>query len=83
MASLHAMVATGSWASIVPHTWSRTVQARGRTRTVQLVDPVVTVAISVATNAGGPGSPVARAFVAAATHPRVRELIAAIGTTAE
>jgi DNA-binding transcriptional LysR family regulator len=79
MATLHAMVATGELASVVPSTWSRTVQASGRSRTLPLVDPEATVEISVAINAAGPGSLVARAFVAAATRPHVRDLFAATG----
>jgi DNA-binding transcriptional LysR family regulator len=83
IASLHALVATGSWASVVPHTWSRTVQVRGRTRTLPLVDPVARVRIAVATNSAGPGSPIARAFVAAASDPHIRGLLSAIDTTDE
>ena len=38
----------------------------GDVRAFELVDPVLTAHITIATNSAGPGSPVARAFVATA-----------------
>ena len=62
VASMLAQVATGHWACIVPHTWLWTSLMAGDIRVFELVDPVLTAQITVATNSAGPGSPVARAF---------------------
>ena len=66
VASLFAQVANGNWATIVPHTWLWMTPTRGEIRAVEMVDPPLRVPIVLATNASGPGSPVARALVAAA-----------------
>ncbi len=70
VASLFAQAATGNWACIVPHTWlwsSSPVGSDSRAiRAVEMVDPVLTAEVALATNAAGPGSPVARALVASA-----------------
>jgi DNA-binding transcriptional LysR family regulator len=66
VASLFAQVASGNWACIVPHTWLWTSQLGAEIRAVELVDPVVKAEIALATNAAGPGSPVARALVTSA-----------------
>lgn len=70
VASLFAQVATGNWASIVPHTWLWAMPMSGPTggeiRAVELVDPVLKAQIALATNALGPGSPVARALITCA-----------------
>jgi DNA-binding transcriptional LysR family regulator len=66
VASLLAQVASGNWACIVPHTWLWTAPLAGEVRAVEMVDPVVKAEIALATNAGGPGSPVARALIASA-----------------
>ncbi|GAB2995189.1 LysR family transcriptional regulator [Mycobacterium bourgelatii] len=70
VASLFAQAAAGDWACIVPHTWlwmTPMAGARsGEIRAVQLVDPVLKATIALVTNAGGPGSPVARALKASA-----------------
>jgi DNA-binding transcriptional LysR family regulator len=62
VASMLAHVATRRWACIVPHTWLWTNSMTADMRVFELVDPVLTAQISVATNSTGPGSPVARAF---------------------
>ncbi|OBK22122.1 LysR family transcriptional regulator [Mycobacterium asiaticum] len=66
VASLFAQVANGNWATIVPHTWLWMTPTRGEIRAVELVDPPLKALIALATNASGPGSPVARALVASA-----------------
>ena len=66
VASMLAQVATRRWACIVPHTWLWTSSMAGDIRVFELVDPVLTAHITVATNSAGPGSPVARAFAATA-----------------
>ncbi|MFJ3825493.1 LysR family transcriptional regulator [Streptomyces nodosus] len=67
VASLYAHVGAGAWASVVPHTWLRAMPVTGGTRVVRLVDPEIRVGVSVAIHTATPGSPVARAFVEAAT----------------
>ncbi|WP_077086866.1 LysR family transcriptional regulator [Mycobacterium rhizamassiliense] len=66
VASLLAQVATGNWACIVPHTWLWTSPLQGDIRAVEMVDPVLKAQIALATNAAGPGSPIARALSASA-----------------
>jgi len=66
VASLFAQVASGNWACIVPHTWLWTSPPSAEIRAVEMVDPVLKVEIALATNAAGPGSPVARALIASA-----------------
>jgi DNA-binding transcriptional LysR family regulator len=69
VASLCAHVATGAWASVVPHTWLRAMPVTGTARAIPLVEPETTAQISMAIHAG-PGSVAARAFlnVAAGSH---------------
>ncbi len=63
VASLYAHVATGAWASIVPHTWLRAMPCTGGTRAVRLIEPDSRAQISVAIYAATPGSVAARAFM--------------------
>jgi DNA-binding transcriptional LysR family regulator len=63
VASLYAHVATGAWASVVPHTWLRAMPVTGGTRAVPLVNPDARAQISVAIHAATPGSVAARAFL--------------------
>ena len=65
VASLFAQAATGNWACIVPHTWLWTIPMTGEIRAVEMVDPALTAEVALATNAAGPGSPVARALTTA------------------
>jgi DNA-binding transcriptional LysR family regulator len=69
VASLYSQVATGAWASVVPHTWLRAIPVTGAARAIPLVEPETTAQISMAIHAG-PGSVAARAFlnVAAGSH---------------
>jgi DNA-binding transcriptional LysR family regulator len=62
VASLYSHVATGTWASVVPHTWLRAIPATGANRAVRLVEPETTAQISIAIHAGS-SSVAARAFV--------------------
>jgi DNA-binding transcriptional LysR family regulator len=66
VASLFAQVASGDWACIVPHTWLWSTPMGGEIRAVEMTDPVVKAEICLATNSGGPGSPLARALTACA-----------------
>jgi DNA-binding transcriptional LysR family regulator len=62
VASLYSHVATGAWASVVPHTWLRAIPAMGGARAVGLVEPETAAQISIAIHAGS-SSVAARAFV--------------------
>jgi DNA-binding transcriptional LysR family regulator len=63
VASLYAHVATGAWASVVPHTWLRAMPVNGAARAIRLVEPDTRAQISMAIHAGTPGSVAARAFL--------------------
>ena len=63
VASLYAHVATGAWASVVPHTWLRAMPVTGAARAIRLVEPDTRAQISMAIHAGMPGSVAARAFL--------------------
>jgi DNA-binding transcriptional LysR family regulator len=63
MASLYAHVATGAWASIVPHTWFRAMPATGAMRGLRLVEPEQRAPIAIAIHGSAPGSAAARAFM--------------------
>lgn len=63
VASLYAHVATGAWASVVPDTWLRALPATDGIRAVELTEPDTRAKVSVAINAGSPGSVAARAFL--------------------
>ena len=52
VASLYAHVATGAWASVVPHTWLRAIPVTGAARAIRLVEPETTAQISIAIHAG-------------------------------
>ncbi|WP_255411761.1 LysR family transcriptional regulator [Cryobacterium sp. Y11] len=74
IASLHAHMKTGHWASIVPHSWVQTITPSSRTRIVPLVDPVATARVAAAISAASPGSVTARAFAAVAARLSLGEL---------
>jgi DNA-binding transcriptional LysR family regulator len=63
VASLYAHVATGAWASVVPHTWLRTMPVTGAARAIRLVEPDTRAQISMAIHSATPGSVAARAFL--------------------
>ncbi|QLL07742.1 LysR family transcriptional regulator [Mycobacterium vicinigordonae] len=66
VASLFAQVASGNWATIVPHTWLWMTSARGEAQVVELIDPILKAPIMLATKATEPGTPLVRALVASA-----------------
>ncbi|MCV7350023.1 LysR family transcriptional regulator [Mycobacterium parmense] len=66
VASLFAQVAAGNWACIVPHTWLWTSPLGAEVRAVRMVGPELKAEIALATNAAGPGSPIARALAESA-----------------
>jgi DNA-binding transcriptional LysR family regulator len=88
VASLYAHVATGAWASVVPHTWLRAMPVTGAARAVRLVEPDTRAQISMAIHAAAPGSVAARAFlnVAAGAPPdevfglECQDLVAGLST---
>ena len=63
VASLYAHVATGAWASVVPHTWLRAMPVTGAARAIRLIEPDTRAQISMAIHAATPGSVAARAFL--------------------
>jgi DNA-binding transcriptional LysR family regulator len=63
VASLYAHVASGAWASVVPHTWLRAMPVTGAARVIRLVEPDARAQISMAIHAATPGSVAARAFL--------------------
>ncbi|WP_099042109.1 LysR family transcriptional regulator [Mycobacterium neglectum] len=69
VASLYAHVATGSWASVVPHTWLPAMPVTSGARAIRLVEPDTTAQISMAIHAAAPGSVAARAFLNVAAGP--------------
>jgi DNA-binding transcriptional LysR family regulator len=66
IASLHALVGSGEWATIVPHTWLRAMPVILTSKLARLVEPDLRAPVSVAIHAAKPGSVAARAFVTAA-----------------
>ncbi|WP_123026669.1 LysR family transcriptional regulator [Mycolicibacterium stellerae] len=71
VASLYAHVATGAWASVVPHTWLRAMPVTSAARAIRLVEPEATAPISMAIHAAAPGSVAARAFLNVAAGPHL------------
>lgn len=63
VATLFAHVASGRWASIVPHTWVRALGAPAGASVLRLHGPSVTAPMVLVTNAAEPGSLVTRALV--------------------
>ena len=63
VASLYAHVATGAWASVVPHTWLRAMPVTGAARAIRLVEPDTTAQISMAIHARLPVRWRRRAFL--------------------
>lgn len=73
VASLFVHVATGDWASIIPHTWLWTTLTVGDIRAVELVDPTASAEIAVVTSAKAPVSPLAREFLECAEKLALNE----------
>lgn len=63
VASLYTYVATGTCASIVPHTWLRDIPATGQMRSIRLIEPETRAQISVAIRAGSAVSIAAKSFL--------------------
>lgn len=63
VATLFAHVGTGRWASIVPHTWIRTLGVPAGASVLRLHNPSVTALMALVTTAADPGSVVTRALV--------------------
>jgi DNA-binding transcriptional LysR family regulator len=76
IASLYALVGTGRWASIVPHTWLFSRVAPSASNIVTMAEPVARQSIVVAINSNEPGSPVARSFAETAAALDLNELFA-------
>jgi DNA-binding transcriptional LysR family regulator len=63
VATLFAHIATGRWASIVPHTWIRALGVPAGASVLRLHDPSVAAPMVLVTNAAEPGSVVTRALL--------------------
>lgn len=63
VATLLAHIATGRWASIVPHTWIRALGAPAGASVLRLHDPSVTAPMVLVTTAAEPGSVITRALL--------------------
>jgi DNA-binding transcriptional LysR family regulator len=74
VASLYAHVATGAWASVVPHTWLRAMPVTGAARAIRLVEPDTRAQISMAIHAATPGSVAARAFLNVAVGTSMNDI---------
>lgn len=73
VAALFVHVASGDWASIIPHTWLWTTLTVGDIRAVELVDPTASAQIALVTSAKGPVSPAAREFIECAEKLALNE----------
>ncbi|WP_426515518.1 LysR family transcriptional regulator [Diaminobutyricibacter sp. McL0618] len=81
VASLHALVRTGRWASIVPRSWFYTRAPAPNSEIIVMPEPVARVEMVVAIRAAEPGSLIARSFARTTAALRLDEL-KAIRTTA-
>jgi DNA-binding transcriptional LysR family regulator len=69
--ALFAHVGTGRWASIVPHTWIRTLGPPAGTSVLRLHDPSISAVMALVTNKAEPGSVLARALAQTAQEARI------------
>jgi DNA-binding transcriptional LysR family regulator len=69
--ALFAHVGTGRWASIVPHTWIRTLSPPAGTSVLRLHDPSISAVMALVTNKAEPGSVLARALAQTAQEARI------------
>jgi DNA-binding transcriptional LysR family regulator len=74
VATLLAHVGTGRWATIVPHTWVRTLGVPAGASVLRLLNPSVTAPMVLVTSAAEPGSVVTRAVVQAAREARLGDV---------
>ncbi len=73
--ALFAHVGTGRWASIVPHTWIRTLGPPAGASVLRLHSPSVTSLMALVTNNAEPGSVLARALVQTAQQARIDDVL--------
>jgi DNA-binding transcriptional LysR family regulator len=69
--ALFAHVGTGRWASIVPHTWIRTLGPPAGTSVLRLHNPSISAVMALVTNKAEPGSVLARALAVTAQEARI------------
>jgi DNA-binding transcriptional LysR family regulator len=69
--ALFAHVGTGRWASIVPHTWIRTLGPPAGTSVLRLHSPSISAVMALVTNKAEPGSVLARALAQTAQEARI------------
>jgi DNA-binding transcriptional LysR family regulator len=75
VSTLLAHVGTGRWASIVPHTWVRSLAMPSGVSVVALHEPSVTALMALVTHSAEPGSPVTRALVQTARESGIAEAL--------
>jgi len=76
VAALHALVATGRWASVVPHPWSFPFALAPTLRTLAITDPEIVSPVALVVSAAQPGSVLGRALAAATRELPVDQLAA-------
>jgi DNA-binding transcriptional LysR family regulator len=69
--ALFAHVGTGRWASIVPHTWIRTLGPPAGTSVLRLHNPSISAVMALVTNKAEPGPVLARALAQTAQEARI------------
>lgn len=75
VSALEAYVATGRWASAVPHTLARNLPSSARVRAVPLIDPTVTAEVVLATHSGAHEAVTTRAFKAVVSQLDIQSLL--------
>jgi DNA-binding transcriptional LysR family regulator len=74
VASIYALVDSGSWAGVVPREWIHASSFSPDIRVVTIGEPPITSAVSLVTAASEPGSLLARALVDTARELELDEL---------
>ncbi len=75
VASLQALVRSGRWASIIPHSWLQAEPRDGSLTVLSLSDQTLTGSVSVAIHAGNPGSLIAKEFARIAVSLRLQDVL--------
>jgi DNA-binding transcriptional LysR family regulator len=73
--ALLAHVSTGRWASIVPHTWIRTLGPPAGAHVLRLTQPSVAALMALVTNRAEPGSVLTRELVKTARHAGIGQAL--------
>jgi DNA-binding transcriptional LysR family regulator len=76
VASIYALVDSGSWAGVVPQEWIHAFRYSPDIRIITIDDPVITSTLSLVTSASEPGSLLARSLTETARKLSLDELFA-------